>query len=79
MRRIIKFQSLQNHPWYSRLFSRLNANEKAFCEYKIKETAHFSDDEFCQMAQRFGHTAEEQVFKNHKIINELLLVAGGKG
>lgn len=78
MNRAEKFKKLETHPWYSRLFKRLTLKEREFCLEKIEETKGFSDDDFCEMAQRYGFEESEKIFKNYKIINELLLVSGSK-
>lgn len=78
MRRIDIFNSLETDAWYSRLFKRLTAKEKTYCQDKIKESEDLSVNQFCEMAQRFGSDQVEKSFKNSLLMAELLLVVGTK-
>lgn len=72
--RILLFNKLKDHPWYSRLYKKLSKSDLAFIEGFISEHDKLPVVEFERAATNlFIDTSERP--KRHKEIVELLICA----
>lgn len=74
-RRLSYFESLNSHPWFSRLMPKLKKDGVEFCKKWIQDYGHMSPDQWMHHVNRMGLGMVEQP-KFIDIANEILCVVG---
>lgn len=73
--RLLRFMSLHNHPFYKKIYVKLNTKERSLCHDFISEHPNLDRNEFATMVARLWMDKKDKP-KNWKEMDELLMVCG---